>query len=367
MTVAADRRRCRCPCAALIVLDGWGIAPDGPGQRGLARRHAGVRRAVGSVSDDDADRLRAGRRAARRADGQLRGRPPQPRRRQRRDAGPDADRRRGGRRVDGVANPVLRDALGGAERVHVIGLVSDGGVHSSMDHLHALIELAASLEVPDLVVHAFTDGRDTLPRSGAGFLAPVEAGWQTPAPGGSARSSVATTRWTATTAGTGSSSPTTCSSTGEAPHRARFGRGGGDRRLRARRDRRVHQADAGRRREALIRPGDSVLGLNFRPDRMREITRALASEAFDGFDRGDGAPVATRYATMTEYEEGWPYPVAFAPERPATTIGAVIAAPGRAPAARRRDREVSARHVLLQRRRGDAVRRRAARAGALAA
>ena len=58
----------------------------------------------------------------------------------------------------------------------MIGLVSDGGVHSSLDHLHALIELAASLGVPDLVVHAFTDGRDTLPRSGAGFLASVE-GW----------------------------------------------------------------------------------------------------------------------------------------------------------------------------------------------
>jgi 2,3-bisphosphoglycerate-independent phosphoglycerate mutase len=71
-----------------------------------------------------------------------------------------------------------------------------------------------------------------------------------------------------------------------------------------------------------------VFGLNFRPDRMREITLALASEAFDDFDRGEGAPAATRYATMTEYEEGWPYPVAFAPQRPATTIGAVIAARG---------------------------------------
>ena len=57
----------------------------------------------------------------------------------------------------------------------MIGLVSDGGVHSSLEHLHALITLAAELEVGDLVVHAFTDGRDTLPRSGAGFLEQVEA------------------------------------------------------------------------------------------------------------------------------------------------------------------------------------------------
>ena len=79
--------------------------------------------------------------------------------------------------------------------------------------------------------------------------------------------------------------------------------------------------------EARIRAGDSVLGVNFRPDRMREITRALADPSFDEIDRG-GAETVKRYATMTEYEEGWPYPVAFPPSRPPTTIGAVIAARG---------------------------------------
>jgi 2,3-bisphosphoglycerate-independent phosphoglycerate mutase len=70
-----------------------------------------------------------------------------------------------------------------------------------------------------------------------------------------------------------------------------------------------------------------VVAFNFRPDRMREITEALASPEFDAFGR-DGAEPVRRYATMTEYEEGWPYPVAFAPRRPPTTIGAVIAARG---------------------------------------
>jgi 2,3-bisphosphoglycerate-independent phosphoglycerate mutase len=79
--------------------------------------------------------------------------------------------------------------------------------------------------------------------------------------------------------------------------------------------------------QARIRPGDSVLGINFRPDRMREITRALAETGFDEFDRGGGEPPAL-YTAMTEYEEGWPYPVAFPPQRPETTIGAVIAARG---------------------------------------
>ena len=85
-------------------------------------------------------------------------------------------------------------------------------------------------------------------------------------------------------------------------------------------------------REARIGPGDSVIAFNFRPDRMRQLTRALAEPGFgDGLTggaerspgwtgRGGAAPVA-RYTTLTEYEQGWPYPVVFAPERPATTLG----------------------------------------------
>src|SRR5205085_10655934 len=77
-----------------------------------------------------------------------------------------------------------------------------------------------------------------------------------------------------------------------------------------------------------LRPDrDSVIAFNFRPDRMRQLTRALAEPGFAEVDRG-GAPVAERYATMTEYEEGWPYPIAFPPERPATTLPAVLAARG---------------------------------------
>ena len=77
--------------------------------------------------------------------------------------------------------------------------------------------------------------------------------------------------------------------------------------------------------EARIRPDrDSVFGFNFRPDRMREITRALAEPAFAELDRGGAQPVA-RYATMTEYEEDWTYPVAFPPERPQVTLAGVLA------------------------------------------
>src|SRR6202021_2630082 len=81
-----------------------------------------------------------------------------------------------------AANPVLRAALEDTERVHLIGLVSDGGVHSSLDHLLALIECArehadteGAGEQKDVIVHAFTDGRDTLPHAGARFLAALDA------------------------------------------------------------------------------------------------------------------------------------------------------------------------------------------------
>src|SRR5207249_777013 len=76
--------------------------------------------------------------------------------------------------------------------------------------------------------------------------------------------------------------------------------------------------------EARIRPGDSVIAFNFRPDRMRQITRALAERGFDEVDRRGAAPVE-RYVTLTEYSEGWPYPIAFVPERPKVTLPEIIA------------------------------------------
>ena len=112
--------------------------------------------------------------------------------------------------------------------------------------------------------------------------------------------------------------------------------------------------------EARIRPGDSVARASTSAPTACARSRARwPSPASTEIDRG-GAPPVARYATMTEYEEGWPYPVAFPPERPAIDA-ARRCSPTRGvpPAARRRDREVPARHVLLQRRRGDAVRRRA--------
>ena len=74
---------------------------------------------------------------------------------------------------------VLLDALEAAKapgkRLHFMGLVSQGGVHSQQAHLHALLRIAADAGVPDVVVHAFTDGRDTAPELGAGYLHDLES------------------------------------------------------------------------------------------------------------------------------------------------------------------------------------------------
>ncbi len=224
------------------------------------------------------------------------------------------------------SNRVLQDAFTAAERVHLIGLVSDGGVHSGFGHLEALIRLAASLEVRDLVLHAFTDGRDTLPTSGAGYLEQVE-GWMRDANTGRIGSVVGRyyamdrdRRWDRVQLAYDMLVH------GRAEHHAASGpeaaQGAYER---EQTDEFIKPVLVGE--EARIRPGDSVFAFNFRPDRMREITRALADPGFDEIDRG-GAGVVEHYATMAQYEEDFNYPVAFPPEHPATTMSSVIAALG---------------------------------------
>jgi 2,3-bisphosphoglycerate-independent phosphoglycerate mutase len=244
-----------------------------------------------------------------------------------------------------AANPVLGAALSGAGRVHLIGLVSDGGVHSSLAHLLALIACARtphltaggiggaltdgqarakseSGERKDVIVHAFTDGRDTLPHGGAGFLAELDAteGARVGSVVGRYWAMDRDRRWERTQRAydllVHARAPHSAHS-GEDAVRAAYERG--------ETDEFVEPTLVGA--DAEIRPGDSVIAFNFRPDRMRQLTRALAEPGFAEVDRGGAEPLA-RYTTLTEYEEGWPYPVAFAPERPSTTLAATIAHAG---------------------------------------
>ncbi len=314
--------------AALIVLDGWGLADPGPGNAvdladtpvfdelwarypttTLTASGTAVGLPEGQMGNSEVGHLNLGAGSVVRQD------------LTRIDAAAESG--------EFAANDALREAFTGFERVHVIGLVSEGGVHSSMEHLKALISLAAELEVPDLVVHAFTDGRDTTPKSGAGYLETV-AGWMGESECGRFGSVVGRyypmdrdKRWDRVKLAYDMLVH------GRAEHH--FDSAADAARAAYERDETdefITPSLVGE--EARIRPGDSVLGLNFRPDRMREITRALADPGFDEFDRdgGEGGWGRIHYTMMTEYEEGWPYPIAFPPERPPTTISAVIAARG---------------------------------------
>jgi 2,3-bisphosphoglycerate-independent phosphoglycerate mutase len=322
MALAPGPRQLPAPRVALVVLDGWGLAPAGPGNavslastpvfdelwstyphETLTASGRAVGLPVGQMGNSEVGHLNLGAGAIVMQD----------------LTRIDVAIERG----ELASNAVLRDAFSGTSRVHLLGLVSDGGVHSSLSHLRALIELAAALEVSDLVLHAFTDGRDTLPTSGAGYVATVER-WMADA--GAGRIGTVVGRYWAMDRDRRWDRVQRAYDLlvhGRAEHHAETGAAAADAAYaRGETDEFIAPVLVGS--EALIRPGDSVLGFNFRPDRMREITRALAEPGFTDVDRGAARPV-TRYTTMTEYEEGWPYPIAFGAEHPATTLASLLA------------------------------------------
>ena len=317
----------------LIVMDGWGIAPPGPGNA-IALADTPVFDEL--WSENPHTELIAGGRSVGLPEGQMGNS----------EVGhltlgagavvPQTltvinDAVSGGALAE---NEVVRAALAGSDRVHLIGMVSDGGVHSGFEHLHALIELAAGSDVPDLVLHCFTDGRDTSPTAGEGYLRTLE-GWCADAGAGRVASVIGRyfamdrdRRWERTQAaydllvhGHGEHNAPDAA----AAARAAYARGETDEFITA-----TAVGPGGR-----IRSGDSVLCFNFRPDRMREIVRALAEPGFgEGAEdlpgwrgRGGAKPVG-RLATMTEYQQGWPYPVAFHSARAEDPLGAVVARTG---------------------------------------
>ena len=223
-------------------------------------------------------------------------------------------------------NQALRAACD-AERLHLLGLVSDGGVHASMEHLRALVELARREEVPDVVIHAFTDGRDTSPTSGAGFVADVE-GWEgcrIATVGGRYYAMDRDNRWERTQLALDAIV------NGEAEHRAEtaeqavraaYERGETDEFI----EPTVVRAAAGEgaaagggEADGRIRAGDAAIFFNFRPDRARQLTKKLAEELPE-----------LRLTTLTEYHEDWDHPVAFPPARPEVTLASTLAERGRA-------------------------------------
>jgi len=229
--------------------------------------------------------------------------------------------------------PKLLEAIdrckGGAHALHLIGLLSDGGVHSHQSHLHAIIELAKRRGVTRVFVHVLTDGRDTAPNGGRGYVEKLEAELKKIGVGTIASVSGRyyamdrDKRWErqklaydAIVRGQG---PTATSAMSVID--ASYAKNVTDEFI-------IPEVitDAAGKAVGPIADGDSIVFFNFRADRMRQIIRTIAFDDFDGFERPNRPRV--EITTMTEYDPTFTYPIVF-PNEPATGyIAEVLAANG---------------------------------------
>jgi 2,3-bisphosphoglycerate-independent phosphoglycerate mutase len=234
---------------------------------------------------------------------------------------------------DFFTNPVLLDCIAKVKasggRLHLTGLLSDGGVHSHNTHLYALVELAKQQGVSDVFVHCLLDGRDTPPQSSAGYLEELEAELRRIGCGkiatvtGRFYAMDRDNRWDrvekayhAVVLGQGE-----CRSSAAEAIKASYAAGVNDEFVIPC----VICADG--KPVGEINDGDGIICFNFRSDRAREITRALTFESFDGFQR-QRIPKLACYVCMTEYDATFGLPIAFGQEELTHLLGGVLAEAG---------------------------------------
>ena len=231
---------------------------------------------------------------------------------------------------DFYTNPKLLESMtrcdGDSHALHFVGLVSDGGVHSHQRHLHTLIEMAARHRVARVFVHAVTDGRDTAPTGGHDFVGALERKLVDTGTGKIASVSGRyyamdrDQRWERTRrayeALLGTAARTATSALNLITEA--YAAGVTDEFI----EPSVVVDDAGRP-TGPVHDGDSVLFFNFRADRARQLTRALAFDDFNGFARPAFPHV--HCTTMTEYDAAYHLPVAFSPEVFSSTFADVLA------------------------------------------
>jgi len=227
-----------------------------------------------------------------------------------------------------AGNAVLQETFAAAKgkRLHFLGLVSDGGVHSHWEHLVALAKVAKAAGVEDILVHAITDGRDTSPTGGAGYLMQLAEGL---APTGAQIATVVgryfamdrdkrwernKLAWDAIVLGRGQRAQKT------APEelRSRYALGETDEFLKP--------LILSHPDEQRVRDGDVVFFFNFRADRTRQLSVAFLDADFAGFDRE--ARPKVHYVTLTEYDRTYGVPVVFAPQSLSNILGEVVSRAG---------------------------------------
>lgn len=236
-----------------------------------------------------------------------------------------------------AANPVLGELLAAVRksggRLHLAGLLSDGGVHSHIRHLEALCDMAARADVP-VRIHAIMDGRDTDPKSGADFARALEEHIKD-----QPRTRIAglvgrfyamdrDSRWDRVKAAWdllahGRSDGGRVAPDAVAALEASYAEGVTDEFVRP-----VHCAgEAGADEPAGMADGDALFLFNFRADRMRELTQAFIEPGFDAFERG-ALPRLAGVASMTSYEASFGIPVAFPKEAVTLGLGEAVSRAG---------------------------------------
>lgn len=231
-------------------------------------------------------------------------------------------------------NPVLLGAMEKAKNnhssLHLMGLVSDGGVHSHFEHLLALLDMAHREKVRSVFVHAILDGRDTIPYGARPFLEELVERSKKYRNGSIASicgryyAMDRDRRWDrverayrAYTLGEGMHAKDPLQALESA-----YERGEADEFVQP-----TVIMDQQGEPLAKIKPDDSIIFFNFRPDRARQITRAIVEETFTHFERGANPP-RPYYVTMTEYDRDLPLPVAFTIDDLEATLGEVYATNG---------------------------------------
>ncbi len=231
---------------------------------------------------------------------------------------------------NGALLEAMRSARAGGRALHLIGLVSPGGVHSSSSHLYALLHMARQTGVADVYVHALTDGRDEPPTSAAQYVADLAG--QIRAIGIGRIASVSgryyamdrDQRWDRTERAyrviVEAEGPTAEAAVAFITDSYR--RGVTDEFLIP-----TRIAPGGADGPAPMRDGDSVIFFNFRPDRARQLTHAIVDPTWDHFPRPARTALA-HFVTFTEYEKGLPVQVAFTDEPLADVVAEVVSRAG---------------------------------------
>lgn len=231
-------------------------------------------------------------------------------------------------------NEALTGAIDAAKKaggaVHILGLLSPGGVHSHERHIHAMIRMAVERGAEHVYVHAITDGRDTPPKSaqasvealdkvfadlGRGALASLTGRYYT---------MDRDNRWERVRAGyqvmTEAKADFEARDGVDAVQQA-YERGETDEFIQATR---IVPENG---RPVTIHDGDAIIFMNFRADRARQITRAFIEDDFDGFER-NVRPTLSAFVSLTQYHADFDIPVAYAPNRPTRILGELVSENG---------------------------------------